>query len=328
MQQIHIGPINVICWGKIAADALRTSFRVKSFAVFKHSCYLRTNHGQLVCLLSAAQPAGPLNVLCQLPYDFDWRRYIRLNSAIRVSAKGLHTDANDFFSIERAQIWQAPDIDRPHPSTLAQGLSQLTTCLKTTHAGVLPGLGSLSAWLLGSPVQPIPARITTIELKHTFPVVSALYDWLCQNFPDSAPIPKSAAQLLGFGAGLTPSGDDFLAGLLIALRALGLGTAAAKLAAELLPLAPATTHSISVAHLQCAAAGLGSEPLHQVLVDLCKGGHNLSTALNELNKIGHSSGWDALAGVTLASLAYSRQFLDKTGLSPHSSNALAIIPEG
>ena len=35
------------------------------------------------------------------------------------------------------------------------------------------------------------------------------------------PIPAEAAALIGLGPGLTPSGDDFIGGMLIALRMLG-----------------------------------------------------------------------------------------------------------
>lgn len=104
--------------------------------------------------------------------------------------------------------------------------------------------------------------------------------------------------LIGLGPGLTPAGDDFVGGAMIALRAFGenAGHAALadRIAAWALPLAEERTNRISRAHLQCAAAGEGHEALHAYLESFSR------RDLARLARLGHSSGLDAAAGCVLA----------------------------
>jgi len=102
------------------------------------------------------------------------------------------------------------------------------------------------------------------------------------------------AALLGLGIGLTPSGDDFLCGMLagsilagrqrepffLALRA--------EIAAGL-----SQTNDISAAFLQCALDGQFSEPV----LALTKPEPEAARIAESFSKIGHSSGFDTLCGI-------------------------------
>ena len=110
----------------------------------------------------------------------------------------------------------------------------------------------------------------------------------------------SPDELIGLGPGLTPSGDDFVGGALIALRATGHVELADCVAAWALRLAEHRTSRISRAHLACAAAGEGHEALHNLLFALGRGNTVIDRALSELAGVGHSSGLDAAAGALLA----------------------------
>jgi hypothetical protein len=124
----------------------------------------------------------------------------------------------------------------------------------------------------------------------------AFLAWLANGASD--PAPDAAAPLIGLGPGLTPAGDDFVVGALIALRALGGNVVAARIAAWALALAERGTGRISRAHLACAAQGEGHEALHALLA--AKDDDALETALDALGRVGHSSGWDAAAGALAA----------------------------
>ena len=89
---------------------------------------------------------------------------------------------------------------------------------------------------------------------------------------------------------------------MIALNALGRHDTATRLWQTLKPRAETHTNAISRAFLAAAARGMGSEPLHHAL-NAYRTGKNLAPALASLNTIGHSSGWDAFAGVVLAARA-------------------------
>ncbi len=131
----------------------------------------------------------------------------------------------------------------------------------------------------------------------------AFLDWIAGGA--GAPAPRAANALIGLGQGLTPAGDDFIGGALIALRASGRAAQADRIAAWALALAQQGTGRISRAHLACAAAGEGHEALHALLRVLHKGAPAIDRALDALAHVGHSSGMDAGAGALLA-LAASR----------------------
>ena len=110
----------------------------------------------------------------------------------------------------------------------------------------------------------------------------------------------AAARLIGVGSGLTPSGDDFVGGALFALRLLhphdrGWRDAARDLSA----LATRRTHVISATLLGDLASGRSFAPLHELLhaASRCDDLHTLQRHASELTQIGHSSGWDMLAGL-------------------------------
>ncbi len=118
---------------------------------------------------------------------------------------------------------------------------------------------------------------------HAQPALEALERWLVGNA-----LGGEAEELIGLGPGLTPSGDDYLGGMLVALRASGRGVQADGLWRWLQPRLAGRTSAISIAHLAAAAAGEAHEALHEVL--------NGDLNLAKLDAVGHCSGWDALAG--------------------------------
>jgi hypothetical protein len=118
---------------------------------------------------------------------------------------------------------------------------------------------------------------------HAQPALEALERWLVGNA-----LGNEAEQLIGLGPGLTPSGDDYFGGMLVALRLTGRGMQADGLWRWLHPRLRDRTSSISAAHLAAAAAGEAHEALHEVL--------NGELNLDKLDHVGHCSGWDALAG--------------------------------
>jgi hypothetical protein len=127
--------------------------------------------------------------------------------------------------------------------------------------------------------------------SHAQPALDALDGWLSGHA-----LSEEAAMLIGLGPGLTPSGDDYLGGMLVALRAFGRVSRADSLWRWLEPRLPRLTSPISGAHLAAAAAGEAHEALHLCLAALFAGDRRLDDAMARLGRVGHCSGWDALAG--------------------------------
>ena len=112
---------------------------------------------------------------------------------------------------------------------------------------------------------------------------------------DPAGAGEAASALLGRGPGLTPEGDDLLAGAAIGLHAL----AAASLAGALCPPdVERRTTALSATLLRLAAGGSAPEPMLRVIA-----GDDPRGALADLLGLGRSTGRALAAGLGLAARA-------------------------
>jgi hypothetical protein len=184
-------------------------------------------------------------------------------------------------SMANSTLWQPP----PALNALATDLEGL----RRAAAGRVPleGLGGL-----------IVGTHNALSV-HAQPALEAIDRWLVGNALDN-----EIEQLVGLGPGLTPSGDDYLGGVLIALHHLGRRPQAETLWRWLQPRLSRSS-PISAAHLGAAAAGEGHEALHGCLEVLFEKKNQWSPALDSLSRVGHCSGWDALAGATAVAGSFS-----------------------
>lgn len=130
--------------------------------------------------------------------------------------------------------------------------------------------------------------------------VDALAAACAQDVPQRAA--DAAGALLGLGSGLTPSGDDFVGGAFFArallARAGACDAAAWRRAADAVrERAPRATHPISAALLGDLLDGEGWAPVHELARALASEDEPAAlAAARRLVGLGHSSGWDLLAG--------------------------------
>lgn len=185
----------------------------------------------------------------------------------------LHQSAT--VSLERCEAWE--------PSAFRGAARPHLDALHASLDGHVPQEG-LGCTILG---------VHNALSVHAQPALEAIDRWLAGHA-----LAHEAAQLIGLGPGLTPSGDDYFGGVLVALRWLGRGAHAESLWRWLEPRLAARTSPISAAHLAAAAAGQVHEALHEVLDNLSAWqAPDLHPSLARLDAVGHTSGWDALAGV-------------------------------
>jgi hypothetical protein len=108
-------------------------------------------------------------------------------------------------------------------------------------------------------------------------------------------------QLAGLGHGLTPSGDDWLAGFLATLRSHGDGDGAvpsAERLADLAQRAGTRTSPFSAFLIRCSVHGLISEPVARWITSARNGSlEETVRAAKDVASMGHSSGMDCLAGL-------------------------------
>lgn len=202
-----------------------------------------------------------------------------------------------------ARWWDpAPKVGAVAPTTLHRRLTELRALLD--HAPTPPGLSG-----------------------HTVPQTLAT---ACAQ-GDLAHAVDAAERLVGLGPGLTPSGDDLLAGLLLSLRVLGGGLTheprhpagdrqalqsaepaadtvmlADWLGAEVTRDAHTRTTAVAATLLHCAARGQATAEVGAVLAALA--GHDrLEPSMRRLLAVGHTSGADLGWGLLAGGLACLRQ---------------------
>ncbi len=110
------------------------------------------------------------------------------------------------------------------------------------------------------------------------------------------------ARLLGLGSGLTPSGDDVLAGYLAGAAAYSLSVD--ELRTFVCAEAPRRTTTLSAALLRHAAVGEAIPQVCRLLLAL-DDGTGIDVALAGLLRVGHTSGAALAAGVLAAARAAS-----------------------
>jgi hypothetical protein len=117
----------------------------------------------------------------------------------------------------------------------------------------------------------------------------------CWELNDKARLRIGARQLAGLGGGLTPAGDDFLAGLM--LGAWLIHPQPSSLCQVLIRAAVPHTTVLSGAMLRAAARGEFSAHWHELLAALAAGGTSrIARATRRALAHGATSGGDALAG--------------------------------
>lgn len=266
---VRVGTVVTIGWR--AAELLARASVVRVLAPMRASIYIVVD-GETLWLAGPTDVMHPRAVLLSEPPD--------------PSALG----AGDTLSIPPCALrpWR-PDAriaDARASAALRRGAERLG---KTVMAlGEPVGFG---AWLVGRPLA--------------FPLTGAgkLADALAAAcMTDNATAAAEAAvPLLGLGGGLTPSGDDLVGGAFFARAALAQRGADAaswrRAASTVRAAAGGSTSPISAALLGDLLEGHGWSPLHDLVGALASENDSLAiSAACRLTQLGHSSGWDLLAG--------------------------------
>ena len=298
------GVKRVLALGEFARAALGFYSSGAVLAVFRRSFYVRFGP-HAVCFGPLGLGKGPINLLVAMPDDVEWP-LLGLAPQQEVLSSGTTVSVADRlrFDVARAEVWRPPRPPRFSLEDLRAGLKLLSSSLLRRSAG---GLG---ATLIGLDMLPDwPGMSNDPLLQTARRPMREVADWLLRALQreDELP-PRSLQSLIGLGPGLTPSGDDFICGVMVALHYFRLRYAACKLAEAVLPIAARETNIISSQFLQCAAGGEASSALFETL-DAILTCHDLEQRLDVIDAIGHSSGWDSLAGAALvcAAVAQSHQ---------------------
>ncbi len=272
-------------------------------AALPSALYLESAVG-IACLVPPPAHRGPLNVVLR---GFELRAPVRSGAAWWTDGATLAIDGLGTFPVPAHDEWTPLPLPSIRPAVLLAGLASMRAVL-APHGPRGEVLGHALRLLPEPPGVRTPwtaSRPGPID-AHFARSVPALSRWLDDALAGrNASISGPVAALLGAGRGLTPSGDDCIVGVLVALRALGERRVGALVADTVVRHAPRRTSRLSAAHLAAACAGEAIEPVHAA-IEAIAGNDSPGPVLDAIEGFGHGSGFDALAGVLLAADAIAR----------------------
>ena len=279
-------------------DRVPARARGRVHSVFERACNIETDAGELVTLLAqelgnvphAIRLAGPV-----APFKawlIPGQDAILDNAALRLPDAGIIVKLSD------AAVWRgavaAVSMDlcsMGSGAAIAVALRELraTLCECATEQGIAPLLATRAG------VRTTVERAFANRISQALPMLARATD-----HNDVTSVATAVARLVGLGPGLTPAGDDFIAGYLAALWSRagcdrGIDAMLQPLADALAPLF-LCTNAISRQMLSDAAHGRFAERLVDVTKALAGAGNVADATVHALAN-GHSSGADTLCGL-------------------------------
>jgi len=292
---------SVLRWGPTARDLLTAAPRGRVLAVMSQAVYLECESGEIVWLTTDAAPMHWRALVLDPPLSQP-----SAEAPFAALAAGIGFDDGVTVGWNQAELWQPPAIAGGETEGLPPRLRALRPAIEALPEprgfGVL--LGPIVDDALSLAAHS-PAATEDRVLRQALPAILAVRDSLHQGDLDGAL--ARAEPLLGLGEGLTPSGDDFVGGLLFGFAMLhafdpALPCFSPEALDRFLATARRRTHRISHALLRDHAVGHASEPLHQYLAALLSGESlpSLQRWSRTAIQIGHSTGWDTFSGLWTA----------------------------
>ena len=272
-----------------AAEWLSSDNSAHVFSTFERACNLIDEQGRFISIVDNTIGNGLFAVVLEeLPFSLDKMLSVGAPVVVGKNSLTVNTTTIDF---SEATLWSARvDWDYPKdcPHQFQKNIGDLYLTVQNNASG-----GSLSSILHSTRdnMGYVYARVTDSAQQLYSGIVSG----------DMQKIYLGAANMAGLGVGLTPSGDDFLMGVMYALWAMFDQKDAARWSRKIAEAASSRTNMLSGAMLQESANGYASEHWH-VLVDvLCKENVTDVTRVSmDILSLGHTSGADALTGFLLS----------------------------
>jgi len=287
--------------GEKAKHVLVLSSHGKILASFSSAVYLNSSQKELFWLTAEGDPMHRRGVEVRgvLPGPAKGSTYRIQDGALELEG-GFQLDLN------------LPDVWRPE-CVRSEGLPDLSEISQTLLATMTSledfpspkGFGCFLpeiAHMVGDGSAPLEIYPESPVLHLAWPSIREFIAAVSAH--DHAQALQSASQLIGLGEGLTPSGDDFVGGILFTWKTLaGVYKKSSEFSQgnleSLLAHAKRNTNIISYTILADHVFGHGSEVLHQLINALLVGEplERLNNIVSRAVAVGHSTGWDILAGV-------------------------------
>ena len=279
----------------LAKVALDNNVFGQVIAVFDSSIYLQTSN-QIICLGNRTLKNSPITIITSLPVNFSFKRFrMQIEEKVFFFNGDIKIKDITFAFGEKTKIWHPAELKYPFLSyNVRQGIRHFHKLLK--NRDVEPRGFSEILFLKNLDSKKFNYN------KKVLAEISECKRWICQSRAKENKAcmsrPYWAENLLGFGFGLTPSGDDFIGGVMIGLHICKKTSMAQSIWDHVYENISESTSPIAGAHLQAASTGLGPADIHK-LADtiLSANSEGMLNLVKSLDMIGQTSGWDIFAGV-------------------------------
>jgi hypothetical protein len=265
-------------------------FLGRVLGVFPNACNLITPEDDVIALVTPQAGDGPLNIV--VPGEEGAFAALKPGAAVSLE-KGTLQIGRFQVALGQAGLWEPqPDWDAlqaQRPAISSQLPRLWTIVLQHGPADSLLALPSKGSKRAARAEPGSSSSILAAIAREAADVLQAGRDG------DLAYLQHQAVQLAGLGAGLTPSGDDFLCGVML-WAWLSLPTPY-PFCRTLARIAASRTTALSGAFLRAAAEGQCDARWHRLLQVLASGmEEGLEDAARAIMAHGATSGADTLAG--------------------------------
>ncbi len=280
--------------------------RGKVLAAFSNAIYLLADDSELFWIVSENAPMH--------------RRALKISSHLPEAQAGASFHAQDqlltidpgfVYDMNNASVWSAPSIDQNNTVDIGDISMRIQTLFSSLDLSQAKGFGNFIPGILRlAQNESICPKFISADpiLVLAQPFVLEIARAYLENQPSR--ISQISDALIGLGAGLTPSGDDFLGGLLFAINIFQAAYPDSNFINHAIPIEiyRSRTHLISFTLLQDLANGHAIEPLHRLINGLLggKSPERIYPSVSQLVQVGHSTGWDLLTGLLTGLLSAYR----------------------
>ena len=259
---------------------LTNSRHARILHVFDRVCNLINESREVLSIVSRRIGNGPFNLVIE--GDVFFSDHLDAESLISIRADQLHLGDLTINTAD-AQLWSArPDWESLHTNkdSILNQLASLPFTNYQKHGLDTPFAKTAQGYSTTTNVQSLISNLSSALANADIPTVLTL-----------------TSQLAGLGAGLTPAGDDFLFGSMLAAWIIHPPEIARVLSEEITHTAVPLTTSLSAAWLKSAGRGESGILWHEFFGALISTDPmSVQESMDKILSVGETSGADALAG--------------------------------
>jgi hypothetical protein len=294
--------INAVSVGSYALEILKKGAVGEVHSTFERA-FNALISGELVGIARSDVPKGPFNIITDIEPSNSMQPLVDKGERISVDENLLSFENGLALSLKGAEIWWPKSgVKEPIDIELVKrNLSLVKDIASCRNDGFGQLVHHIENMISGDPFNDGTLNlITRTGLPNIATLVSAV------KYEDLDIVGQSAKNLVGLGLGLTPSGDDLLAGFMAGLwwtansfqgdlvRVDGINRTIARLAEG--------TTALSKQLLIRAADGEVNEAVERLLEAILAGNSEaVATATKRVLAIGETSGVDSIIGILLGS---------------------------